>query len=679
MSRALLLLLATVASGCVSDPTWNDLATTQDLVGPDSALPDLVEVRDLGVDDTASADLSDAVDLAIVADLASGEDLVTLEDLAPPSDLTPLVWTPRNTGLHAGNFYNVAVGDDDHLWVQTLYDIYESTDDAATFEHVVGDTRSISAIAARGDSLYFAPSGGGVWRQVGTDPPIDLTAGPNAGTPPLPAESVALLAAPRGSAASLLYAVTATPVVYRYDPAGTTHWTDISTSTGLFDSELVSRVAVDDNSADLYLSSTSGHWRWNSSTVMWDLDTSQGTSPNALDVAGSGNSLQKVLYQPTSVATDVLRKFATNMWGLAPAPPFAPDYLSIGAGFEIAACSDLGIERLPSASSSWETIPDTANFYCTGIDRSPDRAVAYFATGKGIARLASADETPTISSQGVSGMTVNQYAWHPKIAGRVFAATDHGLYRSDDSGAIWTRVGSGLPDTPFVRRVAIGAGDLPPIFVVTADKLWRSLDGGGSFVDTGRAAATVVASPSVEGQIYYCAPTGNLFTSQSANQATINFTAIPSVTKCKQLYQHDADTLFVATDLDILRSTNAGSGAATFPLFFHRSNVVSMTATNTGEVYAVAGSTLITRSVYRVTTASETKLTAASRAQAIWLTDDGDVLLGARGGVFRRSGDSFVALGEGLPNLDVVALACAAGGSPRCLASVEERGSFTLR
>ena len=63
------------------------------------------------------------------------------------------------------------------------------------------------------------------------------------------------------------------------------------------------------------------------------------------------------------------------------------------------------------------------------------------------------------------------------VSGRVYLAGWAGLYRSDDWGTSWLRIGDGLPEE-HVDALAVSPGPPELIYVIAGGKLWAGLDGG---------------------------------------------------------------------------------------------------------------------------------------------------------------------------------------------------------
>jgi photosystem II stability/assembly factor-like uncharacterized protein len=66
--------------------------------------------------------------------------------------------------------------------------------------------------------------------------------------------------------------------------------------------------------------------------------------------------------------------------------------------------------------------------------------------------------------------------------GRVYARTSLGMYRSDDEGASWVQSNSGLPSGARVWSLALDPTDADILWVVSANQVFRSANGGTSWV-----------------------------------------------------------------------------------------------------------------------------------------------------------------------------------------------------
>ena len=178
---------------------------------------------------------------------------------------------------------------------------------------------------------------------------------------------------------------------------------------------------------------------------------------------------------------------------------------------------DKGATWTTMASAGLPTAPGTANYYpsvrALGVERSNVNTVYagyQHPDYQGVYRSLDAGASWTPAS-GLMGITVNEIVSHPSIAGRVFAATSAGLFRSNDTGATWSRVAD--PSTTGVatvdmQSVAFDRVDSQMLFAGGAQRgeIFFSADGGASWTrrDTGVLANRInslAARPGHSGEV----------------------------------------------------------------------------------------------------------------------------------------------------------------------------------
>lgn len=105
----------------------------------------------------------------------------------------------------------------------------------------------------------------------------------------------------------------------------------------------------------------------------------------------------------------------------------------------------------------------------------------------------STDGGATWEPAGLPGMRVNDLVWLGPI---LYLATDAGLWRGEDAGRRFTRIGEGLGDAAVTALLFPLAPDSGAEFFVASDRgVFRTLDGGLRFEPTGfKGAVSVLAT-----------------------------------------------------------------------------------------------------------------------------------------------------------------------------------------
>jgi photosystem II stability/assembly factor-like uncharacterized protein len=132
----------------------------------------------------------------------------------------------------------------------------------------------------------------------------------------------------------------------------------------------------------------------------------------------------------------------------------------------------------------------------------PDRVSVAMSTG-GVYQTSDGGETWSPRNQGIQakffpdpypefGQCVHKLAAHPDVPERMFAQNHHGVYRSDDGGAIWKSIADGLPsDFGFPIAVHPHEPETVYVFPLIADenriptdakcRVFRSRDAGATW------------------------------------------------------------------------------------------------------------------------------------------------------------------------------------------------------
>ncbi len=132
----------------------------------------------------------------------------------------------------------------------------------------------------------------------------------------------------------------------------------------------------------------------------------------------------------------------------------------------------------------------------------PDRVSVAMSTG-GVYQTDDGGQTWTPANHGIKayfmpdpdpefGQCVHKLAGHPEMPDRMFAQNHHGVYRSDDGGAIWKSIADGLPsDFGFPIAVHPHEPETVYVFPLVADgnriptdakcRVYRSKDAGATW------------------------------------------------------------------------------------------------------------------------------------------------------------------------------------------------------
>jgi photosystem II stability/assembly factor-like uncharacterized protein len=155
-------------------------------------------------------------------------------------------------------------------------------------------------------------------------------------------------------------------------------------------------------------------------------------------------------------------------------------------GPALLAATGRGVLRSDDSGDSWKE-PGT------GLPPGPARALALsaffmvdptlFASVGSAGVFYSADGGASWRPKGLAGHTVNDLVWFGPY---VYAAAEEGLFRSDDAGATWGRLGEGLEGRRIRQLLFPAAPDSgAEALVATDDGVFRTFDGGHHWVRVG--------------------------------------------------------------------------------------------------------------------------------------------------------------------------------------------------
>lgn len=153
-----------------------------------------------------------------------------------------------------------------------------------------------------------------------------------------------------------------------------------------------------------------------------------------------------------------------------------------------------GIYRSIDGGESWALLHN-AGFLTKNINKAQNEFFAFdpdsfdgtqhrtvYAATHGDGLLVTTDAGSTWRSLGLADTIINAVVLHPMDHRLLFVAADTGLFRSDDAGETFARIGGNLPASAPILGITVNAKD-PEVLYVAAGTggIWRSGDGGRSF------------------------------------------------------------------------------------------------------------------------------------------------------------------------------------------------------
>lgn len=660
--------------GCVADPVITDLA-----------LPDLSSAPGDALDATADLTATDAN--GIEDDLAPGDDLPALADLGSALP----VWHESNEGPLGGELYGLAVTSSD-VYVASLYDVFRSGPALSEFLRLPIPwgfvDGGINGIAASGATLYVALSRGRVLRGVGTT--FDEITSPDFnGDKPGTDRNVNLIAA-RGRVA--VYDGNA---LYEFDPFRMLPWRSLSTIPNA-PTSTVNAICYSEDGLRLLVATDGGLFVFASDA--WSTEAVTGASAPFLwvDSFGTGTAYREAVFGTGNVPA-----YYDGSWGGLPntAPATSLVHLLIGPNDQMIFDAADGLYVLPSSTATnWTHAYNLPNAGFNQLAWSTD-LLSFFATGpRGVYVTSPASLAGgTHRTDTITAVTINALAASSIATDRVYAATESGLFVSQDGGDTW--FGTATPNFPIgstPTRVATArpaSGVLESVFAIASEMLMRSDDSGTTFTDLEAAHAVTTWGDNASriGWVAYCpGQRGTL----GAPKLSTAFGGAPvdiaGPTRCDELIALSDGSLLVTMGREIWRTTAlspstpsmvmtgmmpAGKSALALAELYGSGSVLALSAGSptAAELYVlpVAGAaTGVPRP--RAGVSLQAIATSPSEPSTFWIAAEGSVLIGDLAG----SSTTYLAADTGLPGPNVTALLRSRSVANEGLAGLLARGTY---
>ena len=427
-----------------------------------------------------------------------------------PRQLSGVLHTLEVDPKHGRTWY--AGMEDEHSWASG---VYRTTDNGASWTLLPGlkgkavwslaiweaDTRLIAAGTA--DGVYLSSDGGENWRPVSPETNRDLR----------PVVSLAFHPDNR----EILYAGT-THLPWRTTDGGA-HWLPIH--AGMLDDSDVFSIRVDPRRSEIvYASACSGVYR-----------------------SASGGKLWARLPTPR---------------GAFRAYFVAPDPRQAGVLF---AGTSLGLLKSGNSGAAWRRVSTHAVRSIAFDPLRPGRV--YFASTTG-GLLLSTDGGDTLReiNQGFSNRNLTAFcgAGNVLYAASVYEPNTGGLFRSEDFGTNWQRLGSEAPGKENLLALAASPSDPKMLFASTYAELLKSTDGGRSwrrlaFSSGGGRVTGLIALPSTP-EVLMAGGGSGLFRSMDGGLSWSSVLVGP--TRPVQLLEASGVSVVVVTDTGAFLSDDAG-------------------------------------------------------------------------------------------------------------------------
>jgi photosystem II stability/assembly factor-like uncharacterized protein len=241
--------------------------------------------------------------------------------------------------------------------------------------------------------------------------------------------------------------------------------------------------------------------------------------------------------------------------------PTKPNLYLVAVSSEIP--KDAGLFRSVDEGATWEQL--------RGLERKQVWALALWA-GDSSVMAAGTPEGVFLTHDGGENWTrlqspdtagpqpVVSLAFDPADRNTLYAGTPHLAWKTSNAGTTWHRISKGMPADSDIFSIDVDTSHRTNLFAGACTGLYNSMDGGGTWANLAQAGGSlrtyvVVRNSRLPGLVF-AGTSGGLFRSADGGATWQKLTVMPA--RSIAFDPADPQRMFVATDLGILRSDDAG-------------------------------------------------------------------------------------------------------------------------
>lgn len=136
-----------------------------------------------------------------------------------------------------------------------------------------------------------------------------------------------------------------------------------------------------------------------------------------------------------------------------------------------------GTHRTQDGGQSWVRLAAPGGIPQSALVDPRDGNTVYVgSTHRGVMKSIDGGETWQPANTGLSNLAINDLKADPNNPGVIYAASDNGVFVTEDGGSIWRHLEGAIGTNPMVYSLEIAPGDPGLIYAVTPDGVFRMYD-----------------------------------------------------------------------------------------------------------------------------------------------------------------------------------------------------------